>query len=129
MIELPGENDSWAFQHRLDNGQRIQRVIWVVLIEKIQRLDGKERERLVQRELVLKIDVDPHHAVVLVGAAKHFDDPGVDEGPVHADGLTDVTTLAITCVVVADQDAPSRRTPIAWTVEEVEEHRVAHVEP
>ncbi len=64
-------------------------------------------------EPVLEVHAHGHHAALGVGLLELHDDPGIAQRAVHADGLSDVSTLPFPGLVVLNQQPPQFPTPIA----------------
>ena len=64
-VELPAQDDLRVLEDRLDQRQQVERVVGRLRVEQRDRLEQVERQRLVHREVVLQIDVDPQRRPVL----------------------------------------------------------------
>ncbi len=90
-------------------------------------LEQVERQRLVHREVVLQVHVDPQRGAVL-RSRPELDDMPVDQ---RAEELPRALAVrfpgALRLVAVADQ-LPHRTAPVARPAEDVEQHAVRHLE-
>jgi hypothetical protein len=97
-------------------------------VEMTDRFDRPQRERLVQRELVLEVEVDPDTPAERVGGRRELEEFGVDERSVDRDGAADVLPLPLAWLVVLDEEAAHRPAAIARAVEQAHDHLVVDVE-
>ena len=97
-------------------------------VEVADRIDRPQRQRLVQRELVLEIEIDPHPSSELVGRVGELEQVGIDERSVDRDRTSDVLTLAASGLVVLDHQSAYRCATVARSIEEAHHHLVVDVE-
>ena len=90
-------------QRRLEHGDDVEGVRRAFGIEDVERGDGKRRQRLVQGEVLLQLDGEPHETPFGVGSVEPLDDATGKECSVDADRLTDKPVLRAPVFVVIAQ--------------------------
>ena len=91
------------------------------------RLHRPERQRLMERELVLQVDGDPHEAPLVIGFVEELEDAGIDQGAIDRDRPADVATLTLAGLVVVGQQATDVAAAVARAVEHRHHHLMVHV--
>ena len=127
-VELGHQHHRRVLDDRLHQAQRLQVVVGRGAVQHRHRLHREQRQGLVEPELVLEVEPDPHRAAQLVGLVQHLDDPGVGQRPEHAHRPADVVALAGPGLVVVDQQPLHGRAAVAGPVQDVEHHGVGHPE-
>ncbi len=97
-------------------------------VEVPHRIDRPERQRLMQGEVVLQIEVDPHPPAQFVRGLGELEQTRIHERSVDRDRAADVKSLAATRFVVVGHQPAHRRAAIARPIEQAHHHLVVDVE-
>jgi len=97
-------------------------------IEMADRIDRPERQRLMQSELVLQVEVDTYSAPQLIGFGGELEEAGIAQRPIDSDRAADVMSLATARLVVVDHQPAHRTASVTGPVEQTHDHLVIHIE-
>ena len=101
-------------EDRLDHRHDVERVGRVGLaVEQVEGGEGERGQRLVEGEVGLQVDGDPHEAAPVVGLVEPLDDPGREQRPVDGDGPADVAALRGPRLVVVGEQPLHGAAPVA----------------
>ena len=97
-------------------------------IEMLDCVERPQRQRLMQRELVLQVEIHAYPTTKFVGLVRKFEQAGIDERAIDRDRLLDVLALTLARFVVVNHQLSNRSAAITATIKQAHNHLMVDLE-
>jgi hypothetical protein len=121
-VELLHQHDLGILERRLDDAEHVERIQRILAVERRDGVEHEERERLVEREVLLELGGHPH------AVALHVDHPCIAQRSEERDRVPAVVELPRPALVRALDQRPDRAAVVA-AFEQRQQHPVGDAEP
>ncbi len=126
LVQLFPQDDVGVLEDGFDEGDDVEGIVGRLRVQERKRVEKVERERLIHREIVGQLDVDPQVGAVLV-ARNDLQDLGSQERPEELPGAPPVPGLGLLRVVAAPDEVAHGPAGVAAPAQDVEQHAVRNL--